>query len=330
MVESRPDEQGRTAQTLDGTGRFPLPLVHTAATLYYLQDATQAEIAQRLGTSRATVSRLLRDARERGLVRIEVPPLPEHEPAELAGRLAQALRLEQVRLSAEAAPAHVAEAVSPVVGRALSEAGLRAGDVLLVSSGRTVYEIARRSLPELPGVLVAPVVGGQDEPEPWYQTNEITRRVAAAVGGVPRFLYAPAFPGRELRASLDADPVFQRFVELWRTARCVVTGIGAPPLQRDSIPSFVPTVETALRDSVGDIATRFYDASGREIPYDGSDRVVAVPFEALHRVPTRIAVAHGAEKVPGIVAGARGGHFNQLITDPGTATRVLAALQEES
>lgn len=308
-----------------GDSRFPLALAHTAATLYYLQDATQAEIAERLGTSRATVSRLLQEARDRGLVRIEVLPLPQDDPDGLAERLSTALGLDGVWLSPPTGIQHVAEAVSPVLSVLLAGLGLVAGDVVLVSSGRTAYEIAQRELPPLPGVVVAPMVGGQDEAEAWYQTNEITRRVAAAVGGTPRFLHAPAFPGRGLRRSLVADPEFKRFAALWETARCAVMGVGAPPLQRDSIPSFVPTGEAPLRDAVGDVASRFYDASGAEISYDGADRLIAIPLEVLRAVPHRIAVVYGAIKVPSVLAGARGGFFNHLVTDPATATKLLAA-----
>ncbi|MFD0485686.1 sugar-binding transcriptional regulator [Kineococcus sp. GCM10028916] len=308
-----------------GDSRFPLALAHTAATLYYLQDATQAEIAERLGTSRATVSRLLQEARDRGLVRIEVLPLPREDPDDLAERLRTALGLEGVWLSPATTTQHVAEAVSPVLAVLLAGLGLVAGDVLLVSSGRTAYEIARRELPALPGVVVAPMVGGQDEAEAWYQTNEITRRVAAAVGGTPRFLHAPAFPGRGLRRSLVADPEFKRFTALWESARCAVMGVGAPPLQRDSIPSFVPTAETPLRDAVGDVASRFYDAHGVEISYDGADRLIAIPLDVLRAVPHRIAVVYGAVKVPSVLAGARGGFFNHLVTDPATAAKLLTA-----
>ncbi|WP_432565205.1 sugar-binding transcriptional regulator [Kineococcus sp. SYSU DK003] len=308
--------------------RFPLALAHTAATLYYLQDATQAEIAERIGTSRATVSRLLREARDRGLVRIEVLPLPAQDAGDVAERLRAALGLRQVSLSPPTASAHVAEAVSPVVSRALTDVGLGSGDVLLVSSGRTVYEITQRELPHLPGVVVAPMVGGQDEPEAWYQTNEITRRIAEGIGGTPRFLFAPAFPGRRLRRSLVADAEFQRFAKLWADARCALMGVGAPPLQRESIPSFVPTGEAPLRLAVGDVASRFYDAAGSEVSYAGADRLIAIPFDVLGRVPVRIAVAYGALKIPSIVAGARGGHFTHLVTDPATAAGALSTLEE--
>nr|WP_240895343.1 sugar-binding domain-containing protein [Kineococcus siccus] len=300
-------------------------MLHTAATLYYLQDATQAEVAERLGTSRATVSRLLREARARGIVRIEVVAPTEQDSTDLAERLREQLGLQRVHLSAAGAPGHVPDAVSPVLAEALAGVGLVRDDVLLVSSGRTVYEVAQRALPSLPGVLVAPMVGGQDEPEAWYQTNEITRQVAVGIGGVPRFLFAPAMPGADLRASLVQDPSIQRVFDLWRRARCAVMGVGAPPLLRESIPGFVPTGEEPLRRAVGDVVSRFYDADGAELPYDGARRLIATPLETIRTIPTTIAVAYGAQKVPSIVAGARGGYFNQLVTDPPTAALLVAA-----
>src|SRR6476660_7004399 len=53
-----------------------LRLALRAATLYYLDGLTQAEIAARLGVSRPTAGRLIARAKARGLVRIEVvvPP----------------------------------------------------------------------------------------------------------------------------------------------------------------------------------------------------------------------------------------------------------------
>ena len=55
-------------------GHFPPELLLAAARLYYEQDATQAEIAVEMRTSRATVSRLLSEARRQGIVRIQVVP----------------------------------------------------------------------------------------------------------------------------------------------------------------------------------------------------------------------------------------------------------------
>jgi DNA-binding transcriptional regulator LsrR (DeoR family) len=309
-----------------GGERFPKALMHAAATLYYLEDATQADIAERLGTSRATVSRLLSAARRERIVRIEVVDPADQDLEQLARRAEEALGLEAVHLSPLPANGSTGEALAPALSVALGAVGLVPGDVLLVSSGRTVFEAAQAELPPLPRVQLAPMIGGQDEPEVWYAPNEITRQFAAKVGGLPTFLYAPALPGPELYQTLLEDPSARRVFELWSTARCAVVGVGAPPLTRDSLPRFVPEDARSLRDAVGDVCSRFYDVEGRPVPFPGGERLIATGLEVLQRIPTAIAVAAGATKVPGIVAGARARYFNQLVTDPDTAEALIAAV----
>jgi DNA-binding transcriptional regulator LsrR (DeoR family) len=319
-------------------GHFSPSLLYAAAKLYYTEDATQAEVAGQLGTSRATVSRLLAEAKRRGIVRIEVVPPAEVATGDLADRLTRALSLTTVFLShpmPNPGPGRtvvdvMGAALAPAVGRALGAAGLLPGDVLLVSSGRTVYEVAQYDLHALPGVLVAPTVGGNDQPEEWYQTNEITRLVANRVNGRPNYLFAPALPGPDLYPSLLNDPSIQRVLHLWPHARCALMGVGAPPLMRSDIPRFVPTRSTSLRSAVGDVCSRFYDRNGEEVDFEGSDRLIAVELEALRHIPVTIAVAVGPDKVESILSGARGGYFNQLVTDPSTATAILEAVERHA
>jgi DNA-binding transcriptional regulator LsrR (DeoR family) len=251
----------------------------------------------------------------------------------LADRLARALNLNTVYLSAPLpAPGPgrtvvdvMGRFLAPATGRALSEAGLLPGDVLLVSSGRTVYELAQHELTALPGVLVAPTVGGNDQPYEWYQTNEITRLVANRVGGRANYLFAPALPGPALYQSLLDDPSIQRVLHLWPHARCALMGVGAPPLTRSDIPQFVPTGSGSLRSAVGDVCSRFFDNQGNPVPFEGVERLIALELEALQHIPVTIAVAVGRDKVESIAAGARGGYFNRLVTDPATAEALLEA-----
>ncbi|NIL75964.1 sugar-binding domain-containing protein [Rhodococcus sp. B10] len=319
-----------TPSTADA-GHFAPTLLYTAAKLYYEDDATQAEVAAKLGTSRATVSRLLSEARRQGIVRIEVIPPSTSAQDDLAERVAAALGLTHVYLSAPLpAPTPSKPTVdlmgrylAPEVSKALGAVGLVPGDILLVSSGRTVYEVAQFDLDRIPGVLVAPTVGGNDQPEEWYQTNEITRLISNKLGGRANYLFAPALPGADLHSIIHSDPAIQRVLDLWPQARCILMGVGAPPLLRSDIPRFVPTNAASLRDSVGDVCSRFYDRDGNSVEFPGSDRLIAVELAALQKIPVGIAVAVGDEKVAPIVSGARAKFFNQLVTDPSTAQSIL-------
>ncbi|HLR96769.1 MAG TPA: sugar-binding domain-containing protein [Jiangellaceae bacterium] len=316
--------RGRERQEADAaTARFPVQLMYEAASLYYLEDATQADIARRLDMSRPTVSRLLSEARRTGVVHIEIRQPPSPDDDELAARAAEVSGLAWVYLSPGTATGLMGAALAPALSEAITDASLQPGDVLLVSSGRTVYEAAQATLPQLPGVVLAPTVGGQDEPEAWYQTNEITRAVAAKVGGRPTFLYAPALPGPDLHQLLLDEPSIRRVVELWEQASCVILGVGAPPLHRQSIPQFVPIDALSLGDAVGDVCSRFFDRDGNPVEFPGSDRLIATGLDVLQRIPYGIAVAAGVEKAPALLAGARAGYFNRLVTDSTTARSLV-------
>jgi DNA-binding transcriptional regulator LsrR (DeoR family) len=307
----------------NGGRRFSSDLMHAAATLYYLKDETQADVARTLGVSRATVSRLLAEARRLGIVRIDVLDPTEAPPASLARDLAEALGISAVRIAPLGHDAVLNMALATQVGVALSAAGLERDDVLLVSSGRTVWQVGLETLPQFPGTIVTPMVGGQHEPEAWYQTNEITRMIAQKVGGHPTFLYAPAQPGPELYDLLLQDPGTKRVLELWSRAKCALVGVGAPPQTRASMPNFVPRDADWLGASAGDICTRFFDGDGRQLSYPGSERLIATTYETLRQIPHTIAVAVGQNKVPSVLAGARAAWFNTLVTDTPTASALL-------
>ena len=321
MTTTQPEAGG---ETLGSVPRFSAELLYSAARLYYLEDLNQADIAERLGTSRATVSRMLSEARRNGIVRVEVIPVHVADRDALAATAAEALGLQAVHLTSTVPEALRGSSLAAGVASALANVALFPGDVLLVSSGRTVYEVTQAGgLPQLLGIEVAPMIGGQDEPEAWYQTNEIVRRFAGGVGGHPSFLYAPALPGPDLYATLMNDPTINRVLDLWRTARCAIVGVGPPPLSRESIPGFVPTDSLALREAVGDICSRFYDRDGVAVSFPGSDRLISTHLEDLRKIPVTIAVAVGDAKVVSIATGARAGYFTQLVTDTATATALI-------
>lgn len=324
MARSERGRNGEPVATAAASGqRFPLQLMHTAARLYYLEDATQATIADRLGTSRATVSRLLSEARRQGIVRIEVVEPVDVDVAKLARKVERTLGLEVVHLSPLPVGTPRGLALAPGLYAALDAVDMSAGDVLLVSSGRTVQEASSAELPSKAGVLVAPMVGGNDEPEPWYQTNEISRQVAATIGGTPRFLYAPAVPGPRLHRTLLADPSTRRIFDLWEEAQCAIIGIGVPPFATSSITRFVSADTIRSCNAVGDVCSHFFDRDGAPIELPGSDRLLATSPDVLRRIPACIAIAAGEEKVDAIAAGAAAGYFNHLVTDVDTATALV-------
>ncbi len=302
-----------------------LQLLHRAASAYYVDGVRQAEVAERLGVSRPTVSKLLAEARRIGMVRFEVLEPPTADLPDLGARLQDVLGVRSVRIAPGNQVQRDYRGIGDLLGEELRSLDLQRGDVLLISSGKTTYAVSGMpGLPELPGVVIAPTVGGQQETDPSFQTNEIVRRFADRTRAEPKFMFAPASPSEQLWESLQADPSFREITDLWARARAVVVGIGEPYQGRAALTSVVPRDETALLPAVGDINLHFYDIGGHPVSYPGSELLVRPPRALLTALPTSIAMAAGERKAPSILAGARTGLYTTLLTDEPTAQAVLA------
>lgn len=302
-----------------------LQLLHRAASAYYVDGVRQAEVAERLGVSRPTVSKLLAEARRIGMVRFEVLEPPTADLPDLGARLQDVLGVRSVRIAPGNQVQRDYRGIGDLLGEELRSLDLQRGEVLLISSGKTTYAVSGMpGLPELPGVVIAPTVGGQQETDPSFQTNEIVRRFADRTRAEPRFMFAPASPSEQLWESLQADPSFREITDLWARARAVVVGIGEPYQGRAALTSVVPRDEPALLPAVGDINLHFYDIDGHPVSYPGSELLVRPPRALLTALPTSIAMAAGERKAPSILAGARAGLYTTLLTDEPTAQAVLA------
>lgn len=303
-----------------------LSLAYDTAVAYYEQHQTQAQIAHRLGVSRPTVSRLLEEAREAGLVTITITAPNALHLNGLGGAIASTLGVRSLDIAPGSQTASPGMGLSPATGRLLSKLALRAGDVMVIASGRTVHELTLQNLPALPGVVLVPSVGGQADPEPWFQTNELVRTIATKTGARPTFIFAEAMPSPAIYAAMQSDPGFQRIQGLWERASAAIVGIGAPPRVRNAITTGVPVEDSSLSTAAGDVSLHFFDHDGTILHYPGSHQMVRIPLQTLQRIPHKIAVAAGVDKTLSIISAAKQNLFDYLVTDEPTARSLAAAL----
>ncbi|MCI9887874.1 DNA-binding transcriptional regulator [Micrococcales bacterium 31B] len=306
--------------------RFPLAQLHRAAQMYYLEDRTQAQIADALSVSRPTVSRLLAESRRIGLVSIQVlDPFAEDLTA-LAARLATALGLDRCYLAQSMDPRSPWPAIAAPLEAVFHDLNLSPGDVVVTASGQMTYAVGRGDLPQHVGTIVVPTVGGQNEPEPWHQANEIARSWAERLGGRPAFIYAPALPSAAMHDLLMQDSEYLRIERLWGQAKAAFVGVGAPPSQRTSISRAINTGDAGLGSARGDVCLHFFDQHGEPVEFTNSDRMIRIPLGILKAIPFTIALAAGDDKVESIVGASRGGYIRRLVTDAPTARSLLQLL----
>jgi DNA-binding transcriptional regulator LsrR (DeoR family) len=301
----------------------------TAAVMYYEQSASQQEIAERLGISRPSVSRLLQRARDLGIVRIEIVP-PEVDHA-LVERLQERLGLRGLHV----APGRANEAdpgplLSAPFAEALDSARLGAGDAMVVSWGRAVYSVSRSVRRKVPGIVVAPAMGGNSSDRPWFQPNEIVRTFARALGGQPVYLNAPAFVSAPLAQPLLAEPEIRDVVELWERAKVGVLGVGAWPKPDPSYAAAgFPVDDPALDRAVGDVAGWSFGIDGSIVHHTDDRVMLGASVEQLRAIPNVICLAGSASKARAAIGAARSELVNVLVTDASTARAMDAYLDSE-
>ncbi|HET7093023.1 MAG TPA: sugar-binding transcriptional regulator [Thermomicrobiales bacterium] len=301
------------------------------ATFYYIDKLTQEQIGARIGGSVATVSRLLAEAHERGIVEVRVhhpaPTEPDLQRALVAGfglRTARVLRTDELE------PPHLLPRLGELAAGYL-KATLTDGAIVSVGWGATLHDVARALTPGGPrGVQVVQSMGSLGARLPAIDNHLITRLFAERLHGTPHYLHAPMIVESEaIRAALVQDAHIAQALDLSRRADVMLIGIGVPePEQAGLLQAGYLDAATleAIRatGAVGDICVTYFDRAGALLDLEISQRVIGVRLADLHNVGTTIVVAGGVHKAEAILGALRTGLIHVLVTDDATARAVLA------
>src|ERR1700684_3393070 len=133
----------RTAPGSPGRQPVPMEMLARVASMYYLDDMTQDQIAKQLGLSRPKVWRLLRQAKETGVVEITVN-LPASLAMPVETELTSRFGLSGAILVADQ---HDESAIRAQVGRAaagLVDRLLPDGGTLAIGMGRNAKAVSQQ------------------------------------------------------------------------------------------------------------------------------------------------------------------------------------------
>lgn len=311
-------------------GRAPedLRLALRAATLYYLEGLTQAEIAARLGVSRPTAGRLVARAKARGIVRIDIvvpPDLRDDLHADEERELEARFGLTEVVVAGHGAdvgaPGRPAAFAS--VGRAAAALLMRRlapDDVLGFTWGPEQVAVATSLSPGVASCRAVVQLDGAMSSAA-YQTGAelILGRCADALRASTIRLPAPLYADPSTVASMRNDSVISRTLEAGRRADVMLFGVGA-------VSTSTTLFEGSYLDSrmlddqinagaVGEIGGRFFDADGRPVDTELQQRAVSVPLEDVRACQKTILIASGASKHQATLAALRGGLARLLVCD---------------
>lgn len=309
--------------------------MYQAASRYYVHAETMETIAHHLKISRSTVSRLLKEARDTGLVRIS---LADHQgsASPLSTALSQrfGVRVHMVSVRENANEKVRMERVGRMAGQLLTEV-VEDHDVIGVAWGVTLSNVVRylgrRPLVEATVVQVNGSANQHDSGLPYI--GEIMQSFGDAFDARAVLFPVPAFFDQpEAKSVLWRERSIQQVLRLREQVDIAVFGVGA---LKARVPSHVYSagymdpaeMEQLLSEGVvGDVCTVLLreDGSYSDIAYN--ERATGPTPAELARIPRRICVVADPSRAPALIGALRAGTATDLVLDDGTARAVLSRL----
>ena len=295
-------------------------LATKAAWYYYMEDNTQAQIAEVMGVSRAKVIRLLEEARAQGIVQFSFRK-NDSQRVSAEQLLIDRFGLKDAfvvptPLDSSAINQSIAQGAAHYVSDHLSEDGY-----LNIGYGDTVSRMLSFLAKNREESLnVVSLTGGVS----YYLPTVGTTAYSMHLFLTPSPLVVSS---RQVRDALLDEKSLQDVSTMTEYADMSVVGIGAAvegaTVLRNGILNEGELTVLKMQGAVGDVLNHFMDKDGNLIQTEIEDRVISTDLDKLRQLKNVVGVAGGKDKVTAIKAVLNGGYLNVLITDSDTAAELL-------
>ncbi|MBX7300321.1 sugar-binding transcriptional regulator [Clostridium chauvoei] len=298
------------------------------ARLYYQLNYSQQQIASRLGISRPTISRLLKYAKEKGYININIID-PFSDLDKLACKLKERYALSDVRivLSSNNEYESILESISKEAAEYLEE-NIKDGDIIGVGAGTTMNKIGKElTYKNTKEIKVVQLQGLVTNLEVNKYEAEIVSAFAKAFQAIPKYLPLPGFfDNNNIKQMVEKDCHIQNTLEMGTKANIAIFTVGN--VDENGVLfnlDYLSEKEKLIlkQKSVGDVCLRFFDEDGKICDEEINNRTMSISLDSLKEKEKSILVAGGEHKVQAIKGVLKGKISNILITDQYTAKKLL-------
>jgi phosphoenolpyruvate---glycerone phosphotransferase subunit DhaK len=301
-----------------------------ASWLYYQEGMTQGAIAEVMNASRPTVNAYLADARAKRIVDISIAP--EHmRTISIAKALEDHFGLDScLVVPAQGGARTLIERLGNAAAGLLPHF-VHAGDTVAISWGRTMLALACAArLEGLEDVTVVQATGGTTA-KIAFAPETCATKFASNIGASCITISAPALVSTpQARDILMGEAVIRQQLAYLERLDCAVFGVSS--LRPNSSIHGSGLFESVFQQydyfdqAVGSLLGQFIDAAGQPVSGPLAHRFIGLTLDELLKVPTRMLVAGGADKMQSILATLRGGYVTMLVIDSDTAEGIVRAL----
>ena len=313
-------------------------LLAFVAEKYYQDDLRQTDIAEMINLTRSAVSRMLTEAREKGLVEIIIhhPLQYDHD---LEKRLITELNLQHtsvIAIQGQPDQDDLKNKLGKAASRLLTsliEPGQKIGIGWGTSVQATIEMLEKN---HIPGTHIIQLVGVLGASKHSYSAQTLVDQMAQKLDGEGTYLYAPFIAENgQTASSFMKDPTVEQAIASGRECDIALMGIGTTnpdfcSLYKGNHISLQGLQTLQAAGAVGDVCGIYFDVEGKLSPVDFHKRRIGVSSSSLQNIPSRLAVAGWIDKSEAVLGAILGGYVNSLVTDNLTALRILELVETHS
>ncbi|HEY7867281.1 MAG TPA: sugar-binding transcriptional regulator [Psychromonas sp.] len=300
------------------------------AILYYQEGATQEEISKKFSISRIKIGRLLKRAREEGIVEINVRYHPIYS-AQLEQRLINKFNLKRVLIALDQTNNQEQRKQVAVLVSTFLANNLQDNSTVAVGQGQNVAAIADHvGLVTQRKARFVCAIGGTHRSGDSINADHICRQLAKKFGGTSETLYAPGYVDNpQTRAAFLAHNTVSETLTQAKNADYALVGVGDMNENSHMVKLgwFTPQefAEARINEGIiGDIGGfDFFKRNGQSANTRLRDRVIGLGTEDLRRIPNVIAIASEERKALALAGALRTGSIDILATSVSCAMTLL-------
>ena len=296
------------------------------AKLYYLENMTQSEIAKIVGVSRPLISKFLTEARELGLVKIEINDiLKDNVQESRSEELCKKYSLKDVYIVPSSSNKNLNDQIFMDYSLEYIFNQYKNSQVLGIGWGNTIGGILERIDSKDRHIFsgtVVPLIGNAPVSHRNYHTNELIRMLSEKTNLISKYLYLPFLCSSNIEKEMFLKTENLREVSYyWNKIDCSIVQIrnfpSAPDLATEARFGKVFQEEKA----VGIFLSYYFDINGNILKGE-NDFSIQIPLESLKSNKKVIGIINKRVHPSAVMGALKTGFFTHIIIDSDVANLI--------
>jgi len=299
------------------------------AQMYYEEGKNQQEISEETGINRSAISRLMTEARAKGIVDIKINyPWRDRDLEEKVKNTFPQLKKVYIPTCTDPGYETMLKTLGYFSAKYFHDK-VKKGMIVGLAWGKAIHEMIENIQNSPLDIEIVQITGATGHEGLIKDGPLLTRLLSEKLSCPCQYLHVPFIVDNQmLSEAMKKEKVIHETLQYAKKSDFTFTGLGSTKeglytLKETGYITDKEWVEIKKTGAVGDYLGVHYNIKGEVLDISINKRLIGNNPDDLKDVANRVAIAGDKRKAEAILGGINGHFFNTLITDNFTAERLL-------